>query len=992
MNFYKVQTGFQIVDPSGVPGTPIDGISTTLTDSVSKLPTDKAVLDAIEVAKEEAEASGISKDIITSYGDLIQGNACGEPETLGKGTKGQVLTSTENGLEWQTGIHSPNTEIAATDDTTLVLTGKNLEIGQLTPYGQQGITTMDIEMKSAGMVTLYSESSGVVASAPAVDLMGSVYVNTKASSITNTSDTNITSFANSGRFSVLTNKSPSTGEYTDAMEIGITGFQVRSSSYNKQESNGPLTIKAQAQGEIYTASTLTIHSGNPIYIKTDTGAPIKLSTESSGSALAYVQIQGTSISLRTNTDATHYGETTYAPTSISTGFTGASSPTALTVYSSSNIVGSAKSISFISAVGSGDSGTASFNAGAIGGTTTISGSTIQLIGAPNGAMYIDSNGIRIVDVQHPVSVNSAGFGVNSYGEVNIKTADGDNILVETYPDGGLITLKAAWENGDGDVVHSTMVLDGENGINLTTPSVIELEAEDTIALTSESAIELESTGGQINIKDSGGSDITILCKPTNAACEGKVLAGSYYVELDSVGNATNKSSLRLEPNTVIGTVNASGPGASMEFTARSDQETSGTTETRTSYFSIHDTNGITASTSYGPISLSTPGPIAVLAGPSIFLSTTALSPTNININGSTANLSASAKSISMIAAVGSNDSGTASFNAGSINGTTTISGSSISLIGAPNGTLSINSTGMNIILPTLPIMISTTAVRIPVYNRPYDSTRTYELMARDTTEGYIDKVPMADVFAAGSPMTSYGDLIYGGASGTPSRLAIGSTGQVLTVNASGVPEWANGGGGGAVQSVSDTDSISLTLDQNGDLTADLNVDNSSGNVSLTVGNDGLYGEVEFPVAALDSGSPGILVTGNIVNEYSIGIVISNRQDNILEEVDDDLNNGLYVPPSELDGLITTAGDLIVGGASGEPEALSAGTEGQVLTINASGVPSWGNAGGTNWYCGSFTTANRPANPTEGQYGYDTTIDCIIYYIGNYWRTAAGAIV
>lgn len=49
-------------------------------------------------------------------------------------------------------------------------------------------------------------------------------------------------------------------------------------------------------------------------------------------------------------------------------------------------------------------------------------------------------------------------------------------------------------------------------------------------------------------------------------------------------------------------------------------------------------------------------------------------------------------------------------------------------------------------------------------------------------------------------------------------------------------------------------------------------------------------------------------------------------------------------------------------------------------------------GGTEWYCGSFTTANRPSNPTEGQYGYDTTIDCVIYYIGGEWKNSAGATV
>lgn len=53
-----------------------------------------------------------------------------------------------------------------------------------------------------------------------------------------------------------------------------------------------------------------------------------------------------------------------------------------------------------------------------------------------------------------------------------------------------------------------------------------------------------------------------------------------------------------------------------------------------------------------------------------------------------------------------------------------------------------------------------------------------------------------------NPMTTSGDTIYGGASGTPTRLAKGSDGQVLTL-ASGVPSWAAGGGGGgtAFQSI-----------------------------------------------------------------------------------------------------------------------------------------------------------------------------------------------
>jgi hypothetical protein len=49
-------------------------------------------------------------------------------------------------------------------------------------------------------------------------------------------------------------------------------------------------------------------------------------------------------------------------------------------------------------------------------------------------------------------------------------------------------------------------------------------------------------------------------------------------------------------------------------------------------------------------------------------------------------------------------------------------------------------------------------------------------------------------FNAISPMTTAGDIIYGGASGVATRLAAGTTGQTLTTGGSGsIPAWTNGG-------------------------------------------------------------------------------------------------------------------------------------------------------------------------------------------------------
>lgn len=61
--------------------------------------------------------------------------------------------------------------------------------------------------------------------------------------------------------------------------------------------------------------------------------------------------------------------------------------------------------------------------------------------------------------------------------------------------------------------------------------------------------------------------------------------------------------------------------------------------------------------------------------------------------------------------------------------------------------------------------------------------------------GGTGQTTKAAAFDALSPMTASGDIIYGGTSGTGTRLAAGTNGQVLVL-ASGIPKWSNNIGGG----------------------------------------------------------------------------------------------------------------------------------------------------------------------------------------------------
>lgn len=133
-----------------------------------------------------------------------------------------------------------------------------------------------------------------------------------------------------------------------------------------------------------------------------------------------------------------------------------------------------------------------------------------------------------------------------------------------------------------------------------------------------------------------------------------------------------------------------------------------------------------------------------------------------------------------------------------------------------------------------------------------------------------------------NPMTSQGDVIIGGASGTPTRLAKGTAGQVLTMNSGATaPEWQtpSGGGGGGTQLYKHSISISFDyLDDmmyydfyvisksNTQVTSaatlkallqnyeSIAIKTLNGNVTLVIGNDG----TKCNVIAFNNPTPAII--------------------------------------------------------------------------------------------------------------------------------------
>lgn len=180
---------------------------------------------------------------------------------------------------------------------------------------------------------------------------------------------------------------------------------------------------------------------------------------------------------------------------------------------------------------------------------------------------------------------------------------------------------------------------------------------------------------------------------------------------------------------------------------------------------------------------------------------------------------------------------------------------------------------------------------------------------------------ITDAYA--SPLTTAGDLLYGGTAGAPTRLGIGTEGQVLSVDSGGLPSWSTLSGTGTVTSI--TAGTGLT---GGTIT-------STGTIGLDTSGvtAGSYGSASaVPVLTVDA-------TGRITSASTASITAG----------------GMTNP-------MTTAGDLIYGGTSGTPTRLPIGTAGQVLKVNTAATGyEFGAASGTGDVTGpSSATSGRLA--------------------------------
>ncbi len=205
-----------------------------------------------------------------------------------------------------------------------------------------------------------------------------------------------------------------------------------------------------------------------------------------------------------------------------------------------------------------------------------------------------------------------------------------------------------------------------------------------------------------------------------------------------------------------------------------------------------------------------------------------------------------------------------------------------------------------------------------------------------------------------SPMTTGGDLIYGGASGSGTRLANGSSGQVLTsAGGTSAPTWVTPNAG-TVTAVSVASSNGFTGSSSGGATPAITIATSvtgviKGNgtaVSAAVsGTDYSAGTSALSTGILKSttstGALTIAVAGDFptLNQNTSGSAASLSATLAIGSG----GTGQTTQTAAFDALqpMTTGGDIIYGGASGTGTRLANGSSGNVLTSNGgTSAPSW----------------------------------------------------
>jgi hypothetical protein len=245
--------------------------------------------------------------------------------------------------------------------------------------------------------------------------------------------------------------------------------------------------------------------------------------------------------------------------------------------------------------------------------------------------------------------------------------------------------------------------------------------------------------------------------------------------------------------------------------------------------------------------------------------------------------------------------------------------------------------------------------------------------------GGTGQTSKSTAFDALSPMTSSGDIIYGGASGTGTRLAKGSDGQYLILS-SGVPAWSSLGTGAPVVSTKTAD-FSATTD-------DLYISNSTLNIAgtlATAATSKIHTFVNINTGTLSLARAGSDLIYNGQSGGTTGISLPNQWDSVTLQSDGsskwfvtDFNRSPKVTTLTSGSLATfsmTAGvryivvEMVGGGGGGGSSGTGSTNNGNnggnsTFVIGGTTYTAAGGFGGSNAGVGGAGGAGQPGSNCE----------------------------
>ena len=208
-------------------------------------------------------------------------------------------------------------------------------------------------------------------------------------------------------------------------------------------------------------------------------------------------------------------------------------------------------------------------------------------------------------------------------------------------------------------------------------------------------------------------------------------------------------------------------------------------------------------------------------------------------------------------------------------------------------------------------------------------------------------------------MDAIGQIIYGGTSGAPTKLAAGSAGQMLVSGGAGAPSWTDGVTYDAGILTVGTGSQLFTFLSNGNF----GIGNTEPAYPLDVNGDvniatGSHFKINGTnLASSDIGAQDLSATLSSISGLSdsAGVLTNDGEGNLTWSAGGG-GGGMSNP---MDAI----GQIIYGGTSGAPTKLAAGSSGQILVSGGGAAPVW-------------STATYPSTTTENQILFSTSNNVI----------------